>query len=225
VDTKALHQITYGLYVVASRREDALNAQIANTVFQITSEPPAIAVGINRANLTHEFIVASGLFVASVLPQDTPLAVIGHFGFRSGRKSEKFQGTDYRLSPAGVPYLPASLAYLEAKVTRALEAGTHTVFVGEVSQMELVQPGVPLTYAHYHQMKRGAVPKAAPLPPAPVEQAKPGRWVCKQCTYIYDPEKGDPEGGVPAGTPFTALPGNWVCPVCGASKDAFAPED
>lgn len=224
MDTKALHQITYGLYVVASRQEAALNAQVANTVFQITSEPAAIAVGINQGNLTHEFIVASGHFVVSVLPQETPLAVIGHFGFKSGRKVPKFEGLDYRLSAAGIPYLPDSLAYLEARVTQAMDAGTHTIFVGEISQMELLRPGTPMTYAYYHQLKRGTAPRAAPLPQAPVEKAKPGRLVCKQCTYVYDPEKGDPERGVPAGTPFAGLPENWVCPVCGAAKDAFAPE-
>lgn len=224
MDTKALHQITYGLYVVASRRETALNAQIANTVFQITSEPPAIAVGINQTNLTHEFIVASGHFVVSVLAQETPLSVIGHYGFRSGRKVPKFEGVEYRLSPAGIPYLPDSLAYLEAKVTRSLDAGTHTIFVGEVSQLELLRPGTPMTYAYYHQLKRGTAPKAVPLPQVPAERAGTGRWVCNQCTYVYDPEKGDPERGVPVGTPFAGLPASWLCPVCGASQDSFVPE-
>ena len=47
------------------------------------------------------------------------------------------------------------------------------------------------------------------------------KWICTVCGYIYDPDKGDPENGVSAGTPFEALPADWVCPVCGASKDDF----
>jgi len=47
------------------------------------------------------------------------------------------------------------------------------------------------------------------------------RWRCRVCGYVYDPEKGDPENGAPAGTPFADLPEGWVCPVCGAGKDAF----
>ena len=39
--------------------------------------------------------------------------------------------------------------------------------------------------------------------------------------YVYDPAKGDPENGVPAGTPFENVPDDWVCPVCGASKQDF----
>jgi rubredoxin len=50
------------------------------------------------------------------------------------------------------------------------------------------------------------------------------RYVCGVCGYVYDPAVGDPENGVDAGTPFDKLPDDWVCPVCGADKDAFAPE-
>lgn len=47
------------------------------------------------------------------------------------------------------------------------------------------------------------------------------KYVCIPCGYIYDPEVGDPENGVPAGTPFEALPEDWVCPLCLAAKDMF----
>jgi rubredoxin len=51
------------------------------------------------------------------------------------------------------------------------------------------------------------------------------RYVCEVCGYIYDPEEGDPDGGIEAGTPFEQLPEDWVCPMCGASKDEFSPEE
>jgi rubredoxin len=47
------------------------------------------------------------------------------------------------------------------------------------------------------------------------------KYVCKVCGYVYDPEKGDPESNVPAGTAFETLPDSWVCPMCGAAKDQF----
>lgn len=47
------------------------------------------------------------------------------------------------------------------------------------------------------------------------------KWQCTVCGYVYDPEKGDPDGGIDAGTPFEELPEDWVCPVCGAAKDMF----
>ncbi len=51
------------------------------------------------------------------------------------------------------------------------------------------------------------------------------KYTCTVCGYVYDPEVGDPESNIPAGTPFEKLPADWVCPVCGAAKDAFEPED
>ncbi len=221
--------MSYGLYVVSAARDGRFNGQVANTVFQVSGAPPAIAVSINRQNLTHEFITGSGLFTVSVLEQDAPLALIGLFGFRSGREVDKFRDVAYALGTTGLPYLTENvLAYLEARVTARVEAGTHTVFVAELVGAEVLKPGVPMTYAHYHQVKRGIVPPSAPTyrqekEAEPVSRAQ--RYVCQVCGYIYDPETGDPDQGVAPGTPFDRLPAGWTCPVCGASQDEFRPED
>ncbi len=47
------------------------------------------------------------------------------------------------------------------------------------------------------------------------------KWQCTACTYVYDPEVGDPDNGVPPGTPWEKVPEDWVCPLCGVSKDMF----
>jgi rubredoxin len=50
------------------------------------------------------------------------------------------------------------------------------------------------------------------------------RWNCTFCEYVYDPALGDPEHGIPAGTPFESLPDTWICPLCGAEKISFEME-
>jgi ferric-chelate reductase [NAD(P)H] len=163
VNAKALQKLSYGLYVVYSRRGNEFNGQIVNTVFQITAEPPTIAVSINKSNLTHDFIKESRAFTASVLCQSTPLPFIGRFGFRSGRDTNKLAGVDYKIGETGVPVvLENAVAYFEAKVTQELDVGTHTIFVGEVVAAEIVKEDVCMTYDYYHQVKRGTTPKTAP---------------------------------------------------------------
>ncbi len=49
------------------------------------------------------------------------------------------------------------------------------------------------------------------------------KYECNACSYVYDPEIGDPEGGIPPGTPFEDVPEDWVCPDCGVGKDQFSP--
>ncbi len=51
------------------------------------------------------------------------------------------------------------------------------------------------------------------------------KYVCDVCGYIYDPEKGDADAGIAAGTSFESLPADWVCPICGVGKDQFSPVD
>ena len=52
-----------------------------------------------------------------------------------------------------------------------------------------------------------------------------GKYICVNCGYIYDPEKGDPDHGIAPGTRFEDLPEGWVCPICYVSKDQFDPHD
>jgi len=163
MNTKALRNLSYGLYVVASEKQGKLNGQIVNTVFQVTSDPPTIAVSINKQNLTHEFISVSKVFTVSILSQETPLSFIGHFGFKSGREVDKLKDVNYKLGEAKAPIvLDHSVAYLEAKVINQLDVGTHTIFIGELVGADVLSEGDPMTYAYYHQVKRGTTPKTAP---------------------------------------------------------------
>jgi len=224
MNLKALYKLGYGLYIVSSRKGDRLNGQIANTVFQITSEPPTIAVSINKNNLTHDFIKESKLLAVSVLSQDTPLSFIGNFGFKSGRDTDKFEGINYKIGQTQAPMVTDNaLAYLEAKVIQELDVGTHTIFVGELVEADVIREGEPMTYAYYHQVKRGTTPKTAPSYIEEKKEVVPkmSKYECTVCGYVYDPELGDPDGDIATGTPFEELPEDWECPVCGAAKSEF----
>ena len=222
MDPKALYKISYGLYVITSKKGEEINGQTANSLIQVTAEPPAIAIGLNKKNLTNEFIKESKVFAVSILSQDTPLNIIGQFGFKSGRDINKFDQVNYKLGKTRAPILlDNSLAYLEVKVTQEMDVGTHTIFVGEVVESEVLKDGEPMTYAYYHQVKRGTTPKTAPTYHKEEKKSAAAKYQCTICGYTYDPEKGDPDGDITPGTPFEDIPDSWTCPVCGASKDQF----
>ncbi len=164
MNLQALHKLGYGMYVIGSRKGDRLNGQIANTVFQITSEPPTLAVSINKNNLTHEFIKESKVFTVSVLCQETPLSFIGHFGFKSGRDINKLEGISYKIGHTKAPVvIENAVSYLEAKVLQEIDVGTHTIFVGEIVGADVLSEKVCMTYDYYHRVKRGTTPKTAPV--------------------------------------------------------------
>ena len=234
MNIKALYKLGYGVYVVTSKKNGRINGQIANTVFQVTSEPPIVAVSINKNNLTHDFIKESRVFAASILCQDTPLTFIGRFGFKSGRDNYKFKEVDYKTGETGAPIvLDNAVSYLEARVTKEMDVGTHTIFVGEVVNADVISDEVCMTYDYYHQIKGGKTPKAAAtyLDEKKIEEKtkeavnKMTKYKCTACGYVYDPEKGDADGGIKPGTLFEDIPDDWVCPVCGAAKDQFEKVD
>jgi len=224
VNVKALHKLTYGLYVVSSRKSDRINGQIANAVFQVTSEPPTLAVCINKQNLTHEFIKESEVLTVSILSHETPLPFIGRFGFKSGREIDKFAGVNHMIGQTGAPVVTDhTLAYLEGTVMGEVDVGTHTIFTAQLVEADIIREGEPMTYAYYHEVKRGAIPKSAPSYIGEERESGPkmARYRCRVCGYTYDPELGDPDGDVKPGTPFEELPEGWACPVCGAEKSEF----
>ena len=163
MNLNALHKIGYGMYIVGSHQGEKRNAQIANTVFQITSEPPTVAVSINKNNLTHEYIKASHVFSASVLGQTAPLPFIGGFGFKSGRDTDKLKGVNYKVGQTGSPiFLDNTVAYLEAEVIQDVDVGTHTIFIGKVVAADIRNENPCMTYEYYYQVKRGTTPRSAP---------------------------------------------------------------
>jgi flavin reductase (DIM6/NTAB) family NADH-FMN oxidoreductase RutF/rubredoxin len=230
MNANALHKLGYGVYLVTSKKDGRINGQIANTVFQVTSAPPTIAVSINKNNLTHDFIKESRVFAASVLCEKTPLTFIGHFGYKSGRDIDKFDGINYQVGETGAPIvLDNTVSYIEARVNKMMDVGTHTIFVGEVVNADIVDEHKScMTYEYYHQIKGGKTPSAAPtyLEEKDEEKLQEGankmaKYKCTVCGYIYDPEQGDPDGGIKPGTAFVDIPDDWLCPICGATKNKF----
>lgn len=150
----ALDMVSYGLYVITSIKEGKVNGQTANSVFQLTSNPPQIAICINKQNLTHEYIKASGVFAVSILSKEQT-TLVKKFGYQSGHKVDKFADTDYLPGKNGCPILSDSLAYLEAEVLwdKSVDVGTHTMFVAKVTAGRTTASHDPLTYAHYRKSK------------------------------------------------------------------------
>ena len=240
IDLEALFQLNYGMYIVGSTRANAVNGCVANTVFQLTPEPPVIAVSISKENLTHEYVSKNGFFSASVLAEDAPMKFIGMFGFRSGRDLGKFEKTSYKRGVTGCPIvLENTTGYVEAEVINTIDVGSHTLFIGKVIACEQFNNGkIAMTYNYYRDVKGGRTPRTAatyqeikkPLKSSekPKTAVSKGgktmrKYKCTMCNYIYDPAKGDPDNDIESGTAFEDLPDSWVCPECGAAKDEFEP--
>jgi ferric-chelate reductase [NAD(P)H] len=164
VDYRVFRDLSYGLYIVTSKDGEKINGQIVNTVIQVTSDPPRVAVIINKKNLTHEFIMSSRVFAAMVIDEDVTMVFLGPFGFRSGRDVNKFEKAAHKTGETGSPIITENtLSMIEAQVIDTIDLGTHTIFVGDVVNSEVLKEGgTPLTYKHYHSHLKGKTPPNAP---------------------------------------------------------------
>lgn len=228
MNIESLFKLTYGMYVVSSSKSGKLNGYISNTVFQVTAEPPQVAVACNKNNLTADFIQSSKAFSISILEKDASPEIIGKFGYKSGKDINKFENSNYVISKNNIPLLlDNAIAIIECELVNIFDTGSHLLFIGKVIDGEIKDVGKePLTYAYYREVRKGKSPKNAPtyIPPE-VKQTEgnelPLKYVCPVCGYEYDENQGDPKNGIQPGTAYNNLPDNWVCPVCGAAKNKF----
>ena len=153
IDPKATYNLTYGLFVISSKLEDIDNGQISNTAFQVANNPTRLAISVQKDNYTREIIEKNGIFNVSVLTEDVPFEIIRHFGMQSGREVDKFGGIDFKaISHNGIYYLTENTnAFFSCKVTEKKDLGSHTLFIGEVTEAKVLGDGAPCTYAHYHK--------------------------------------------------------------------------
>lgn len=200
MDLKALHNISYGLYVVTSNDGAKDNGLIVNTAIQVTSTPARIAVTINKQNYSHEVIRRTGILNVNCLDETAPFSLFQNFGFRSGRDADKFQGIRERRSENGLRLLPGHInAWMSLKVDSYVDLGTHGMFLCDLTGAEAVSREETMTYSYYHQNVK----------PKPEEKKKKG-YVCKVCGWVYEGE---------------ALPEDLVCPICKHGAEDFEPLD
>ena len=195
MNEKAMHKLSYGLFVLTARDGDRDNGCIVNTAIQAASAPNQLSVCVNKANYTNEMIQKTGKFVVSIISQGAEFDLFKHFGFQSGRDVNKFDGfTDYARCENGLCYIAKGTnAYISVTVTGTQDLGSHTMFVGTIDDMEILSDERSATYEYYFE-------NIKPKPQA-VGETQDGKtiWRCTICGYEY---VGD------------ELPQDFVCPIC-----------
>jgi len=99
-----------------------------------SSRPPSVAVSLRAATYSHGNIKARKAFTISI-PSETYVVEADYAGIASGRDVDKFAVTGLtpvRSELVDAPYVAEFPMVLECKLTRLVEVGLHTMFVGEV---------------------------------------------------------------------------------------------
>lgn len=195
MDKKAMYKLTYGLFVLTAKAEGKDNGCIINTAIQAASEPNQMSIAVNKANFTHDMITQTGAFTVSIISQDANFELFKRFGFQSGKDVDKFEDfTGYGIGANGIRYITEGTnAYISVKVEKTEDLGSHTMFIGTITDMEVLSQTSSVTYEYY---QNNIKPK-----PQAAGKTKDGEtvWRCRICGYEY---KG------------AELPEDFICPLC-----------
>ena len=225
MDSKIFRSMSYGVYVAGTMDGERPTGCIVNSVMQITSSPATVAISVNHDNYTNGCISRSGLFSFSILAEDSDAGLIGTFGFQSGREANKFERVAYEMI-AGVPVVKDSCGYVVCRVINTMETATHTVFLGEVIEGAVYDDSrKPMTYAYYHQVKKGTTPPKASsfVPSEKKEESKGPKWRCTVCGHVHEGE--NPPENAPSAVrekknskKSADIQGNKACKANGCNK-------
>lgn len=203
----AMYALSYGLFVLTARQGGKDNGCIINTATQVTATPNRITIAVNKGNHTHDMVLATGKFGLSILSEQADFSLFQRFGFQSGRDTDKFSGFEahtQRDENGLLHVTQGTNAWLSCQVVSTLDLGTHTLFLADVVDGDVLS-GVPsATYAYY---QNNIKPKPQAAGAAPTAKK---RWVCVVCGYVYE---GD------------FLPDDYICPLCKHPASDFEPLD
>ncbi len=205
MDQKTLFSLSYGVFILGSHDDKKINACVTNTCMQVAANPARLAISVINQNYTCAQIKDCGTFALSVLDKSVTFETIEHFGFHSGRDTDKFASFEHSLDSNGNPYLNNQIcALFSCKVISSEDLGTHTLFIAEIEDAKIMSDKAPLTYADYHK-------DVKPKPGAATAEASGKKiigWRCKICGYEYEGAE---------------LPSDYECPICGHPAEDFEP--
>ena len=209
MDNTAIFKLSYGLFVIGTSFEGKDNGCVVNTVMQVTSQPMQVSTVVAKTNLTHDMILKSGKYTVSVFNKDVPADIIGVFGFKSGRDTDKYSDVAFKRDVNGIPYLTEGMnAYLSCEVKESHDLGTHTMFIAEVVDAESFNDSDSMTYAYYRKFRKGTAPKAAPTysEAKDAPKAEGISYKCSVCGYVHN---------------SAVLPDDFKCPLCQQPASVF----
>ena len=160
MDRKAMYKLSYGLFILTAKEAEKDNGCIINTAIQAASEPNQLSICVNKANYTHDMIQRTGKFTVSV-SQKAQFKLFKHFGFQSGRDTNKFEAFEQcARGTNGIYYITEGTnAYISVTATKTEDLGSHTMFIGEITDMEVLSNVPSVAYAY--KMKYDAIKKKA----------------------------------------------------------------
>ncbi|HEX5266935.1 MAG TPA: flavin reductase family protein [Acidimicrobiales bacterium] len=138
---RVLWSMPSGLYIVGSRAGDRLNGMTCNWATQLATDPKLLGVSVERGAVTHELIEAGGAFSLNVLAREDRTLVRKFVKPADADLAARtLNGFPYTEAVTGAPILAAAVAWLDCRVERSLDAGSHTLFAGEVAAAGFNRP-------------------------------------------------------------------------------------
>jgi flavin reductase (DIM6/NTAB) family NADH-FMN oxidoreductase RutF len=144
MDASTLNAVTWSipnaLCLVGSGSGDEWNGMTQSWVTQVSMEPVLIAISVDRKAVTNRLIRGSGSFSVNLWDRND-IRVFRTFSKPAERDGDTLNGRPVRVGATGIPIFEEAVAWLECRVTKTIDVGTHDLFLGEVVDAGFAEGG------------------------------------------------------------------------------------
>lgn len=137
----AMSHFASGVTVVTTEHEGKQYGLTVSSFASLSLHPPLVLVCVEKNVKSHDAIAAAGVFGVSILAASQQ-AVSNQF---ASRREDKFEGVSVRRGDLGVPLIDGATCTLECRLHSTLQGGDHTIFAGEVVDVQTTEDR-PLVY-------------------------------------------------------------------------------
>jgi flavin reductase (DIM6/NTAB) family NADH-FMN oxidoreductase RutF len=141
----AMRNWATGVTIVSVVVQGVQHGMTVSSFTSVSLTPPTLMISLERISRTHEMLVESGYFGATILTSRQQ-EISDRFAGRDTEYTDRFAGLTTFTLVSGVPFIDGGLAFFDCRVIASHISGTNTLFIGEVIAVQPGEPGEPLLY-------------------------------------------------------------------------------
>ncbi len=143
---KVMSQFVTGVTVVTGRDGDEMHGMTVNAFCSVSIAPPTVLVSLARNSRTAELVERGRVFAVNILGGPQAELSDRFAGRHKDREADRFAGFEWTTAVTGAPIFKGAQAYLDCRLTHALDGGDHALCLGEVVAAHVDDAQLPLVF-------------------------------------------------------------------------------
>lgn len=140
--------------IVTFKGPDGAKGITIGSFTSVSLDPPLISFNVMHDSAMHDVLVNADSYAVQILSEEQ-VSLSERFAIPDQTSKQQFDGVLHRFEGDEIPLLDNVLAVLRCRPFKVVSAGDHSLFIGEVIEINSISLGKPLLYYQQSYRKVG----------------------------------------------------------------------